>query len=155
MVKNPVPLERGQKPSPSEKRSKTQSLFLFKNPVPQKAWFKNPVPAENTVKNPVAQKPSRSKTQSLKNPVAQEPEIPPCKKSKTQSLDWDGSKTQSLAFVACPKTQSLKNPVPHGLGFWTVPIEGLGFWRILIQNRTVFSEKPSAPHTLPNRDGGN
>ena len=49
-------------------RSKTSSLFLFKNPVPQKAWFKNPVPAENTIKNPVAQKPSRSKTQSLKSP---------------------------------------------------------------------------------------
>ena len=89
-VKNPVPVEKGQKPSPSEKRSKTQSLFLFKNPVPRKAWFKNPVPAENTVKNPVAQKPSRSRArdsavQKVKNPV--------------------------------PRLGRSKNPVREGLGF--------------------------------------
>ena len=156
-VKNPV----AQKPSPSEEKDQNtvaQAPSIskkVKNPVPLPV--QKPSPSKSLVQKPSPcrkydQKPSRSKTQSLKNPVAQEPEIPPCKKSKTQSLDWHGTKTQSLAFVASPKTQSLKNPVPEGLGFWTVPIEGLGFWTSQLTLRLVLndffcSSRVSAPRT--------
>ena len=133
MVKNPVPLKNGQKPSPSETWSKTQSLSKeVKNPVPLKKGQK-PSPS------------SCSKTQSLKKPG-----------SKTQSLPKIRSKTQSLKNPVAQKpsrskTQSLKSP-KFRRAKSQKPSPSIGTVQKPSPSRLLLAQKPSRSKTQSQRD---
>ena len=60
--------------------------------------------------------------------------------SKTQSLDWDVPKTQSLRDWVFERLGFWASNKREGLGFWNVPIEGLGFWHFARRNLGLLSD---------------